>query len=795
MKNKQLWLFWPITVVGFPILLLGSMEATLRFIGSGYPTEFTIESTVDGASVRRENENFSRQFFPALIPREPLAFSFPLEKPEETYRIFVLGGSAAQGDPEPSFGFSRILERMLEHDYPSVDFEVINTAVTAVNSHVVRLIAREVAEFNGDLFIFYLGNNEVVGPYGAGTIFSPISSSLRFIRFSIFMRSSRIGQNLARILALLRPEGERMQKWTGMEMFLDRQVRQDAPEMASVYSHFRANLEGSLDAIRRVGGKSVVSTVASNLADSPPFASQHRESFAEPDATRWDEYFQQGSKALEAGSYEDAIAGFLAADALDGSYAELQFLLGRCHSAIGGHSEAQRRFRLARDLDTLRFRADNRINEIIRDVAADRAAEGIYLVDAEREFEALSSHGIPGNDLFQEHVHPNFEGNYVLAKSIYQQIQEILPAGIRGDPGFIDAVRPVEEFMRDLAFTGFDQHRVSKEVLRRLAKPPFSNQLNHDHRMQEARGTEEALSRFATPDAIGESVREYEAALRMHPTDLWLHYNFAQLLYSARDFQRAEEHFRVFLLSLPHHRVARERLLASLIHLGKLVDAVRECRQALRTTPDLHAARYTLATALSRMSEADEAIAVYRELLQLDPERAPDIYNELGRLYVARAQYDAAIEAFSEAIQAARDAGQGGRSDLDHNLGVSLKRAGRTREAADAFSSAISAYREKIAKKPGSAPLHLSLGSAYAEMGEFEKATESFRLAIAANPGNLQAHLNLAGSLEAQGHLNEALDALKTGIDDMLRLGRTESALALQRHQRTLEIKIRGGAD
>jgi tetratricopeptide (TPR) repeat protein len=195
------------------------------------------------------------------------------------------------------------------------------------------------------------------------------------------------------------------------------------------------------------------------------------------------------------------------------------------------------------------------------------------------------------------------------------------------------------------------------------------------------------------------------------------------------------------------------------------------------------------------MGKADEAIAVYRDLLQLDPERAPDIYNELGRLYVAREQYDAAIEAFSEGIRTARDTGQGGRSDLDYNLGVSLKRAGRTEEATDSFASAITGYREKIAKNPSSAPLHFSLGSTYAEMGDFDKAAESFRLAIAADPGNFQAHLNLARSLEVQGRLHEALDALKTGIDDMLRLGRTKSVPALQRHQRTLEAKIRGGTD
>jgi len=795
MKNQRFWLFWLITVVGFPALLLGILEATLRFIDAGHSTDFTIESVVDGVTVRRDNDDFARQFFPAEIAREPLVFSFPREKPEGIYRIFVLGASAAQGDPEPTFGFSRILERMLKHGYPSVDFEVINTAVTAVNSHVVRLIAREVAGFQGDLFIFYLGNNEVVGPYGAGTVFTPIFPSLHFIRFSIFLRSSRIGQSLAQILALLRPEGERKEKWTGMEMFLDQQVRRDAPEMASVYSHFRANLEDSLDAIRRVGGKSVVSTVASNLGDSPPFASQHPQFFAEPDATRWDKFFQRGTQALEAGQYNEAIEEFLAADALDSSYADLQFLLGRGYSAIGDYREAQRRFKLARDFDTLRFRADHDINEIIRDVTADRAAEGVYLVDAERELESISVDGIPGHDFFYEHVHFNFEGNYALAKSIYQQVQEILPAGIRGDHGFVGGVPPVGEFERALAFTGFDRHRVSEEVLKRLARPPFSNQLDHDRRMEDARKSEEALRRFATPDAFVESVREYEAALRMHPTDPWLHYNFAELLYSARDFQRAENHLSVFLRSLPHHRVARERLLASLIHLGRLAEAVQQCREALRIAPDFHAARYTLATALSRMGEADEAIAVYRELLQLDPERASDLYNELGRLYVARAQYDAAIEAFRQAIQATPDAEQGGRSDLDFNLGVALKRAGRTSEATDAFSSAISGYREKIARNPDSASLHLSLGGAYVEMGEFEKAADSFRLAIAADLGNAQAHLNLARSLEARGRLNDSLGALTAGIDEMLRLGRTESALALQRHRNTLKIKIRGSAD
>ena len=51
--------------------------------------------------------------------------------------------------------------------------------------HVVRSIVDELARYRPDLFVVYLGNNEVVGPYGAGTVFSPISASSTLIRASI----------------------------------------------------------------------------------------------------------------------------------------------------------------------------------------------------------------------------------------------------------------------------------------------------------------------------------------------------------------------------------------------------------------------------------------------------------------------------------------------------------------------------------------------------------------------------------------------------------------------------------
>ena len=73
------------------------------------------------------------------------------------------------GMPNPAFSFGRILEVMLHERYPGCRFEVVNTSMTAINSHAILEIARDCSSQGGDLFVIYMGNNEVVGPYGPGT--------------------------------------------------------------------------------------------------------------------------------------------------------------------------------------------------------------------------------------------------------------------------------------------------------------------------------------------------------------------------------------------------------------------------------------------------------------------------------------------------------------------------------------------------------------------------------------------------------------------------------------------------
>src|ERR1019366_8087025 len=291
-------------------------------------------------------------------------------KPRGTFRIFVLGESAAMGDPDPAYGFSRYLEVMLRERFPSMKFEVVNTGSVAINSHVLLPIAKGLAKQRPDLFIIYSGNNEVVGPYGPGTALTAGGMSLPVIRGSIFYHSTRIGQLLTQV-------GTPKREWGGMAMFLDKQVRASSPLMKYAYANFEQNLRDTIAVARESGARVIVSTVATNLMDCAPFTSLHREGQG-PDALRsWSALVQQGAEQENAGSYAEALKLYLSAASIDSEYAELEFRIARCLRALGDNS-AREHFLRARDLDTLRFRADSQINDINRAVA--RSSHGAELV-------------------------------------------------------------------------------------------------------------------------------------------------------------------------------------------------------------------------------------------------------------------------------------------------------------------------------------------------------------------------------------------------------------------------------
>ena len=228
-SRRKLWCFRLLVAMGVPMVFLGVTELVLRLVGFGYPTGFLLPTQRDGQKVFVQNNRFGWRFFGAAMARIPEPICLPQVKSSNTVRIVVFGESAALGDPQPRFGLPRMLQAMLELRHPGTRFEVVNAAMTAINSNVILPIAHDCAVAHADIWVIYMGNNEVVGPFGAGTVFGQQAPPLPLIRADLALKTMRVGQLIDTLRWEIQKPPMDESEWGGMEMFLNQQVRAQRP--------------------------------------------------------------------------------------------------------------------------------------------------------------------------------------------------------------------------------------------------------------------------------------------------------------------------------------------------------------------------------------------------------------------------------------------------------------------------------------------------------------------------------------------------------------------------------------
>jgi len=743
------WAFPLIAVAIIPAMVLASLEAGLRLCGYGYPAEFFV--AVEGADAVTTNPRFGWRFFPRTLARTPQVCYLSAHKPALSYRIFVLGGSAAMGTPDASFGFGRMLELMLRESYPEAEFQVINTAMTAINSHVMLTIGRECAAYRPDLFLVYLGNNEVVGPWGPGSVLKSGSPPRGLIRLGIRAKALRLGQLLDRLLVGVSRGAEGPGEWKGMEMFLERRVARDDPRLDRVYADFRENLTDLTRTAARAGAEVVLSTVASNLRDCPPFASLHRDDLTAAELARWQESYARAGVLRDRGAHAEAVVALREALGIDDRFAELHFRLASSSLELAQLEPARRHFTLARDLDTLRFRADSRINRMIREVAAEGASEGIHLVDGERILAAApeTRDGLLGNELFYEHVHLNFHGNYRLARAFFDRVEDLLPARIRARAPR-RAPPTLERCAELLAHTDWDRYRMAASIVAMTRRPPFTHQLGHAARIR-ARRHELARLRRRSREGIEQSERIYRAALARAGEDLRLRVKFASLLMDRRKFAEAAEQWRTLTERVPGIVEWHTQLGFALADQGQIEQAVAELRRAVALMPRSAPAYVNLGTVVEKQGDSEAAAALYRKARELDPRLLRARFN-LGVLLEKEGKYAAAAEQYRQAL------------GIDPASAEARFRLGGALERQDDFAGAVDAYARAVELDPDLAMAHNNLGYIRERQGRSAEAIAAYRRALAADPELALAHFNLADVLLAQGRAGEAAASYRSGL-------------------------------
>ena len=736
--NRPRWLGWLRTAaaaVAAGVLPFIALELGLRVFHYGYPTEFFVR--IEGKNASASNEKFGWRFFPPSIARIPVVSYVPDYKGPETYRIFVLGDSAAMGTPDPAFGFGRMLRVMLENRYPAARFEIVNTAMTAINSHVLVPIAADSAQARPDLFIILVGNNEVVGPYGPGTVIGAYSPARSLIRAGIWFKSTRTAQLMENQISRFRAP-EKPSEWEGMAMFLGHFVAYDDPRLQTVYQNFQANLAEVCRIARRAGARVILCTVPVNLKDSAPFASVHQAGLSAENKSRWQRLYDEAVQKARAGQYRAAADQFREAARLDDGFADSHYRLARCLLALHQDKEANQHFIRALDLDALRFRADTRINLSIRQAAA-AAGPGVELADVARAFAEAGRvvAGAPGEELFYEHVHLNFTGNYLLADMILPRVEAALPEAIRRRKEDRPALSE-GQVAESLALTDWDRDRSAMEMLGMMLQPPFTAQADFGERKPQLERKLAALKEKWAAAGKFASVRQdyakYTAALRRDPDDLEIREILAELLSKSGNSPAAVEQYRALVGRVPGVARWHAALAHELAEGGSLPEARSEAELALRLDPHIAASHFTVGFVLEHTGQPAEAMAEYETVLRMKPDY-PEAHLRLAMILSRQARYREAVDHYAEFLRLAP-----GSPEVENNMGFVLGASGDLR-------GAVKHYREALRLKPDFAEACNNLGGALERLGEVAEAISYYQQALLLRP-DFQ---------EARKHLDDAL--------------------------------------
>lgn len=767
-SRGRLWLRRAIASLLGAGLLLAVIELTLRLAGVGHSTDFFVKASVGPRRSWYSNGKYQYSFYPSHHARPPLSISMPDTKDPGTFRIFVVGESAALGDPAPSFSFARVLEVMLRRRHPRLDFQIVNVSLTAINSNVLVDVVGECANHEPDLFLIYMGNNEAIGPFSQLGYVLPAGLAYPWVRLQSNARNLRSVQLVRSLMERVRP----VPAAESFELLVAIRTPLQDPRLAIAHALFKRNLHTILESARSSGASVLLATVACNLQDWEPFASAPSRIGDQDSRVLFDSLLHSAAKSLEQGRPDDAEGHLARAARIEPDYADLVYLQARCDHALGRKNAAIRGFRRARDLDTLRFRADSQINAIVRETATLWRDRGVRLIDVESILDSDTDQTVAGDESFVEHVHLTFHGNYLIAKGFLAEIEK-LPGLVGSDEG----VPSEKQCADDLGYTAWGAREVADVISNRLTRPLFAGRRSNLRTLDRWRAclnqTTNELMRMSREEVLARANR----ACAVMPNDGAVPLNFADFLRFIGAGVESESFYRVAIAKSPWLVAARLKFALLLEHSGKVRDAVQQLEEAAACYPrdlllpetlaEIESQRGRIFAAQRRVSEAEpclrqaerlagrsetilttvgiawatlneplKARAAFQHALTIDPNNVDALYN-LGLLDGAAGELDGAIEHF-DTLLAKRP---------DHELAALSLAQLMVRQ--NDYSRAAHTLDRTIKSRVGSPALLLQRGIVSEHMGEYVPAIGFYEAAIGLRPGWAVARARLALLLAA----------------------------------------------
>ena len=417
-----------IAAVLIPLVLLALAEVALRAGGVMSQRQSLFLPVPQDERFVAVNPRFAGRYFTGFEP-DVAPQPFLRDKPDGTHRFFVLGGSSAAGFPYHFYhGFPAYLEEMLQMAHPGERVEVINLAMTAVNSFTLWDIHRELLPYGPDGILVYAGHNEYYGAMGAAAVsgwMRPLAvrrSVLRLQRLHLAAMVTGFAERLtgrstpddrtapggratpddrtapggratpddrtapANRTSRDMPDGRTLMA----RMAEDRLVHREDARFRDGIRHFEKNVTDITETFRKRGIPVYVSTVVSNKIGQEPLSGHNRAM----------DFFRRAAAANDAPA-NDAPAKDAATRTGTDTDTDAE-----------ADANARALYLLAKEEDPLRFRAPQAINDAIRRLSQ---RQGVTLVDAHtiRTENGVPLPYAPGH--FTDHLHLDYRGYGLLA--------------------------------------------------------------------------------------------------------------------------------------------------------------------------------------------------------------------------------------------------------------------------------------------------------------------------------------------------------------------------------------------
>ncbi|HOK51512.1 MAG TPA: GDSL-type esterase/lipase family protein [Bacteroidales bacterium] len=413
-------------LVPFVFLLL--IELGLRWGGYGYDLSLFVPSK-QYKGYYEVNPAVTKRFFTHNNPTSPGNDLFLMQKPANAYRIFVMGSSTTRGFPyDMNVSFSRVLYYRLKDLFPNRQIEVVNVAMAAINSYALADYIDEILRQQPDAILIYAGHNEYYGAMGISSF--EWGGNIRWIKKThlalVHLRTYQLLQQA--ILGIMLGKQKPTTATLMQRMAHQKSIPYGSQQYYSGIKQFRQNIDEVLAKAKKQNVPVIISELVSNVRSLPPFQSEAYQNYP-----------------LASAVYREA----------------------QLAEQNGDYNKAKQLYYQAKDLDVIRFRAPEDINTAIHELAQKWKVPVVPMISI---FESYCKHGIIGDELILEHLHPNERGYFLIADAFLHAMKEQKIIASQWDTS---KMKPFDAYLKNWGYTVLDSLAADKSIKALMAGWPF----------------------------------------------------------------------------------------------------------------------------------------------------------------------------------------------------------------------------------------------------------------------------------------------------------------------------------